>query len=190
MNSSLNSAALPGSFRSIRSVRTQRWWRTWPVALLAGLLAVAPGAQAQLKVGDALPVLSQFSLEGNVPADLAGRVVVLDFWASWCGPCKASFPTLMSLQTELGAAGLTVLGVSVDESKAAYDGFLRKHAPVFPTVRDAEHRLVKVVRAPKMPTTYIVDRRGVVRHIHEGYHGDATARLLRDQVSVLLAEKP
>jgi len=158
--------------------------------LAIGLLAAAPVVQAQLKVGDALPVLSQFSLEGTVPADLAGRVVVLDFWASWCAPCKASFPTLMALQTELGATGLTVVGVSVDENKAAYEGFLRKHAPVFPTVRDAEHRLVKAVRAPKMPTTYVVDRRGVVRHVHEGYHGDASAKLLRDQVSALLAETP
>jgi thiol-disulfide isomerase/thioredoxin len=191
MNSSLHPPSFPSSFRSGQSASTQQRWRAWPVALvLLGLLAAAPGARAQLKVGDALPLLSQFSLEGQVPADLAGRVVVLDFWASWCGPCKASFPTLMSLQTELGAAGLTILGVSVDENKGAYEGFLRKHAPVFPTVRDAEHRLVKVVRAPKMPTTYVVDRRGVVRHIHEGYHGDASAKLLRDQVSVLLAEKP
>lgn len=190
MNTSLNSASFPCSFRPGQSAPKQRWWRAWPAALVLGLLATAPGAKAQLKVGDSVPVLSQFSLEGQVPADLAGRVVVLDFWASWCGPCKASFPTLMSLQTELGSAGLTVLGVSVDENKGAYEGFLRKHAPVFPTVRDAEHRLVKVVRAPKMPTTYVIDRRGVVRHIHEGYHGDASAKLLRDQVSVLLAEKP
>lgn len=167
-----------------------RWRLAAGLALATGLALTSPMARAQLKVGDPLPVLSQYALEGNLPSDLGGRVVVLDFWASWCGPCKASFPTLVALQTEFSAAGLTVLGVSVDESRAAYEGFVRKHAPVFPTVRDAEHRLVKVVRAPKMPTTYVIDRHGVVRHVHEGYHGDTSAKLLRDQVSALLAEKP
>ena len=89
----------------------------------------------------------------------------------------------------MGPMGLTVLGVSVDEKKAAYEGFIRKHSPPFATVRDAEHRLVKTVQAPKMPTTYVVDRRGVVRYVHEGYHGETSVRLLREQVQGLLAEK-
>lgn len=158
------------------------------LAVLLQLAAALP-ARAQLKVGDPMPALRDFALEGSVPADLTGRVVILDFWASWCGPCKASFPVLAALQQELGVSGLTVLGVSVDEKKMAYEGFLKKHAPPFATVRDADHRLVKAVQAPKMPTTYLVDRRGVVRYVHEGFHGDASVKLLREQVTTLLGEK-
>jgi len=144
---------------------------------------------AQLKVGDPLPPLREYALEGTLPSNLAGRVVVLDFWASWCAPCKASFPALGVLEREWSPMGLTVLGVSVDEKKAAYEGFIRKYSPPFATVRDAEHRLVKRVQAPKMPTTYVVDRRGVVRYVHEGYHGETSDKLLREQVQGLLAEK-
>jgi peroxiredoxin len=169
-------------FRILRSFR----------ALLAGacLLCVAKGVLAQLKVGDPLPDLATFALEGDVPAGLAGRVVLLDFWASWCAPCKASFPVLGDLQRELGARGLTVLGVSVDEKRSAYDAFLKRQSPPFATVRDAEHRLSKAVGVPKMPTSYLIDRRGVVRHVHEGFHGEKTVRQLREQLASLLDEKP
>jgi len=189
MNTHVDSTSA-GFFAPTASLRR---WLTFPAgsgALLAALLCLlaAPLSRAQLKAGDPLPDLPTFSLEGRVPSDLAGRVVVLDFWASWCGPCKASFPALGVLQQELGASGVTVLGVSVDEKKAAYEGFLKKYSPPFPTVRDAEQRLVKSVRAPKMPTTYIVDRRGTVRYVHEGFHGDASVKLLREQVIALLAE--
>ncbi|MBL9204869.1 MAG: TlpA family protein disulfide reductase [Opitutaceae bacterium] len=161
--------------------------------LASGLLFVASTGtdlEAALKEGDPLPKLSDYSFEGTLPADLAGKVIVLDFWASWCAPCKASFPALGAIQRELGSSGLTVLGVSVDEKKAAYEAFLKKQAPPFATVRDADHRFVKVVQAPKMPTTYLIDRKGVVRHVHEGFHGEGSVKMLREQLTALLNEKP
>lgn len=154
------------------------------------LLVLATGAKAQLKVGDPLPDLTTFGLEGELPRGLKGRVIVLDFWASWCAPCKASFPELGRLQEELGPRGLVVLGVSVDEKRSAYQSFLKRHPQPFPTVRDASHQLAAAVKVPRMPTSYLIDRRGVVRHVHEGFHGDVTVRELRAQLIALLDEKP
>jgi thiol-disulfide isomerase/thioredoxin len=162
------------------------------LALLLGfVLAVVPAAdvRAQLRVGDPLPSLADFALEGDLAAaPTAGRVVVLDFWASWCAPCKASFPMLGALQREWGGEGVTVLGVSVDEKKSAYEAFLARLQPPFVTVRDAQQRLVQRVRVPKMPTTYLIDRKGVVRFVHEGFQGEPTERALRAHVRQLLDE--
>lgn len=168
------------------------WRNARAAALLVGIFGVfgvTTEVRAQLRVGEAMPALADFGLEGDgAAAPTAGRVVVLDFWASWCAPCKASFPMLGALQREWGAEGVTVIGVSVDEKKSAYGGFLARLKPPFVTAWDAQQRLVKRVRVPKMPTTYIVDRKGVVRFIHEGFHGDSTERLLRAHVRQLLEE--
>ncbi len=161
------------------------------LAWVAGLIALAGDLRAQLRVGDPMPALGEFSLEGELAATpTQGRVVVLDFWASWCAPCKASFPLLGALQREWGPEGVTVIGVSVDEKKSTYEGFLSRQQPPFVTVRDAQQRLVKRVRVPKMPTTYLIDRKGVVRFVHEGFQGDATERSLRAHVRQLLDEAP
>ncbi len=167
-------------------------WNAWVAALLVvtlGVFAATTEARAQLRVGEAMPSLADFGLEGDLAAaPTAGRVVVLDFWASWCAPCKASFPMLGALQREWGAEGVTVIGISVDEKRSAYDGFRSRLNPPFVTAWDAQQRLVKRVRVPKMPTTYLIDRKGVVRFVHEGFHGDSTERLLRAHVRQLLQE--
>ncbi len=177
---------LPRSAMSLRSVRSALVLAVG----LACLLATGGRLHAALKEGDRLPTLTEFTFDGTLPTGLSGRVLLIDIWASWCAPCKASFPALGALQRELEPAGLTILGVSVDEKKAAYEGFLKKQAPPFATVRDADHRFVKLIQAPKMPTSYLVDRKGVVRHVHEGFHGESSVKLLREQLAVLLAEKP
>jgi len=171
----------------------ERTLRLRRLAVLLGffqaLIPATTDARAQLRVGDPLPPLGDFALEGDLAAaPTAGRVVVLDFWASWCAPCKASFPMLGALQREWGGEGVTVLGVSVDEKKSAYEAFLSRLQPSFATVRDAQQRLVKRVRVPKMPTTYLIDRKGVVRFVHEGFQGESTERALRAHVRQLLDE--
>ena len=171
----------------LRAVRAAFFAGTVVTFTLAGVLDV----RAQLREGDPMPVLSEFGLEGDLAsAPTAGRVVLLDFWASWCAPCKASFPSLSALQREWGAQGLTVIGVSVDEKKTAYDAFVSRLKPSFVTLRDAEKRLVRVVRVPTMPTSYLIDRKGVVRLVHEGFRGETTERALRTKVRQLLDETP
>ena len=88
--------------------------------LLAGTFITA---QAALKVGDTLPDLASFKLEGKLPDALKGKIIVVDFWASWCAPCAKSFPVLDELQKKY-ADRVVVLAVNVDEKKSKMDAFL------------------------------------------------------------------
>lgn len=155
---------------------------------LAALFAGAVFASAEVKVGQPFPALGAYGLEGQLPEG-AGRVVLVDFWASWCAPCKASFPSYSALQQELGGQGLTIIAVSVDKQPGAYDDFLKKFAPPFATLRDGTQRLAAEVRVPSMPTSYLIDRHGVLRAVHTGFHGEATVRELREQIIKLIGEK-
>lgn len=156
-------------------------------ALLAALLLAAP-AKSALEAGQPFPELGAFHLQGTLPA-FAGQVTLIDFWASWCAPCKASFPAYSALQTELAPRGLVIVGISVDKTAAPYDAFLRRLAPTFPTVRDPAQALVVHVSVPAMPTAYLLDRRGVVRSVHRGFHRD-TLPALRAEILRLLEEQP
>lgn len=162
-------------------------WRQ-RLTLLGVLIALGSSPLSAVEIGAALPPLSGYDLEGGLPADLSGKVMVVDFWASWCAPCKASFPTLSAVEKEFSPRGVVVIGVSVDEKQNAYDQFRKRLNPAFHTVRDRDHKLAADVKVPTMPTTLIVDRKGKVRFIHAGFHED-TPTLLRQQLQQLLEEK-
>jgi thiol-disulfide isomerase/thioredoxin len=127
-------------------------------------------------------------LAGQLPAT-AGKVVLVDFWASWCAPCKASFPMMAKLHKEYAARGFDIVAVSVDEKAPAAVTFARKLAPPFPTLHDRDGKLVRQVSVPAMPTSYLISRDGRVRFVHAGFHGDTTERQLRKEIETLLAEK-
>ncbi|MBS0632624.1 MAG: TlpA family protein disulfide reductase [Verrucomicrobia bacterium] len=154
----------------------------------AGLLALAP-LRAEIKAGDAFPALAEAGLTGGTVPVTAGKVVVVDFWASWCAPCKASFPALAKIQADYAARGVVIVAVSVDEKDANYAAFVKKWAPPFAVVHDQTHRLAAAVDVPAMPSSYVLGRDGRVRFVHQGFHGAATDRELRAQLDQLLAEK-
>jgi thiol-disulfide isomerase/thioredoxin len=155
----------------------------------AAAVLLAAGAAAQTAPGNAFPPLGAAGLEGAPLPDTAGKVVVVDFWASWCVPCRSSFPAYSRLQTEFAARGLVVIGISVDDSSAAAAAFVAKLKPSFATARDGQHKLVSVVQVPTMPTSYTIDRGGTVRFVHAGFHGADTERDLRREITALLEEK-
>lgn len=150
-----------------------------------GLAGAVLTTQAALKEGDALPDLSTFKLEGQLPAGLKGKVVIVDFWASWCLPCAESFPALDELQKKYGGQ-LVVLGVNVDEKAAKMEGFLKKHPVSFPIVRDAGQKLVATAEPPTMPTSFVLDQEGRVRFIHQGFHGAETRQQYQHEIELLL----
>jgi peroxiredoxin len=151
-------------------------------------LATFTFARAELRPGDAFPSLNEAGLSGNLP-DVRGQVVLVDFWASWCAPCKESFPSFARLHQEFGGRGFLIVAVSVDEKPAAYAAFIEKHRPPFATVLDTRHQLVSAVKVPAMPTSYLLGRDGRVRMVHQGFHGRATEDELRREITALLAEQ-
>lgn len=113
---------------------------------------------------------------------LKGRVVYLDFWASWCVPCRESFPWMNRLQQQLGPEGLTIVAVNVDRERRDAERFLRAHPPQFRIVFDPDGLLPEKFAVQGMPTSFLIDRAGRVHSRHEGFRlpdRDALAREVR-----------
>lgn len=154
-----------------------------PVAPPAGAAdAVVPKVTPAITLPDA----------AGAPVSLAshrGKVVLVDIWASWCVPCKVAFPAYDALYREYRSRGLEVLAINVDEERKAANAFL-----------DGKNFQVRVLFDPKgtaptgfklkgMPTSYLVDRKGVTRFAHEGFNNQVLAEYRR-QIEQLLEEQP
>lgn len=158
------------------------------IALALGLsAAAASGADQGIKMGDSFPDLGSFALEGKVPEALKGKVVLVDFWASWCGPCKESFPAMEELQSRFGGKGLVVVAINLDDDTATMNNFLKKHPVTFAVVRDARKELVNTVNIKCMPTSFILSPDGNVAAVHRGFHGQQTRAEYLRQIDALLA---
>lgn len=156
------------------------------LALAVGLAAAT--ARAELRPGDPFPALTAAGLTGGRLPAAGGKVVLVDFWASWCAPCRESFPAYAKLQAEFAPRGLVIVAVSVDRDPAAYEAFLQKFRPPFAAVDDPTQQFVRQVSVPAMPTCYLLGRDGRVRFVHQGFHGAGTERELRAEIDALLAE--
>ncbi len=144
------------------------------------------GAQG---VGTVAPI---FNLEGmsvsvNLP-DLRGKVVYLDFWASWCGPCKESFPWMEQLQGKFAQQGLRVVAVNVDKRREDALKFLQNREPQITVVWDAQGITPKAYAVKAMPTSVLISRDGKVLAVHRGFRPEDTAALER-QVQLALQTK-
>jgi len=155
-------------------------------ALAAIFITLGPSTWAAMKAGDNLPDLTPMKLEGSLPAALKGKVVLLDFWASWCDPCKESFPVMQQLHDRYASQGLVVLAVNVDEKRSDMDAFLKKHPGSFPILRDASRKLVEHAGIATMPTSFLIDRQGKVRFVHSGFHGAETQKKYEQEIDSLL----
>jgi peroxiredoxin len=175
-------------FSSSKTTMTwTRWGRAMPLAIALMLLtatafALSPGARA--------PEIGLRDLDGHsvTMAGLRGKVVLVDFWASWCEPCAAEMPVLERLHQQYRSQGFTVVGVSQDRDVANVRQFLGRHDVSFPIVHDAAHQVAGRFSPPRMPSSYLVDRNGVVRYVHQGFRA-SDARTLEAEVRRLLAQR-
>lgn len=155
-------------------------------ALLGGV--VASTAEA-LDVGAKAPEISLKDLSGKTVdlASLAGKVVILDFWATWCAPCREEMPELQNFYKKYNAKGLEIVGISVDKGPDGIKDFINKLKVTFPVVHDDGHKVADKYSPPRMPSSYIIDKKGVVRYVHGGYRaGDAAT--FEKEIQELLAK--
>jgi len=121
-------------------------------------------------------------------AALQGKVVYLDFWASWCVPCRKSFPWLNEMQHKYGEKGLVVIGVNVDRERKAADGFLKKYAADFRIVYDPEGKLAEKYDLQGMPSTFVYGRDGKQAFTHVGFRESEAADVERTLKELLAKE--
>ncbi len=98
-----------------------------------------------------------------------GKVVLVDFWATWCEPCKKSFPKLEALRVKFAASGLEVVAISEDDEPKGLKEFGAAYGANFPLFWDVDKKIANKWRPPTMPSSFIVDKKGVIRFVHVGY---------------------
>ncbi|MEO8124672.1 MAG: TlpA disulfide reductase family protein [Burkholderiales bacterium] len=149
------------------------------------LALVAPSASA-LEAGQAVP---DISLPGATVApklsDLKGKVVYLDFWASWCGPCKQSFPWMNDMQKKYGAKGLQIVGVNLDAKRPDAERFLAENPALFALAYDAKGETARQVGVKGMPTSVLIGADGKVLAVHQGFREEDRAELEAKLVAAL-----
>jgi peroxiredoxin len=156
------------------------------------VLAQRPSGDDILKmdlVGVAAPAWMKTAPLGTAPSSMAqlrGRVVLLDFWASWCGPCRMLAPRLSALKDKFGAQGLTVVGMTTDEAEKAAV-FAERHQMRYGVVVDKDGDTTRAYGVSALPTMILVDKKGIVREVFIGYDPSGDARL-EAAVKALLAE--
>lgn len=153
-------------------IRWKAGWR-WLVNALAvcglGLLPIAALAGA---VNQAAPACALPGMQGGQPYQLQqfkDKVVYVDFWASWCGPCLQSFPFMNELNRLYKDQGLQVMAVNLDEEAQEAEAFLAKTRPEFTVVADPQRQCAKEFAVEAMPSSFLIDRKGRLRYIHKGF---------------------
>ena len=157
------------------------------VTLIITPVLAAPGPM--LQTGAPAPAFQLNSNSGRPVnlADLKGQIVLMNFWASWCGPCRQEMPILEQLNHLYRNKGLTLIGVNVEPDSSAAMAWLKATPVSFPILFDVDSKVSKLYEVEGMPNTVILDRKGIVRYIHRGYSAGAENEYL-DQIRTLIRE--
>ena len=152
------------------------------VAVLSAVVSAAPAS------GPA-PDFELVSRDGGRVAlsDLQGEVVMINFWATWCGPCRQEMPHLEALYQRYGALGFTLLGVNVEEDPSGAEAWLEETPVSFPVLFDSSNSVTSLYDVVAMPSTVLVDRQGNIRYLHHGYKPGYESDY-QDQIRELIRE--
>ena len=157
------------------------------LALAIGLLFGGPASAAD--VGQQAPEFTAPALDGGKSLSLAayrGKVVYLDFWASWCPPCLTSLPLLEELRQQFPSDQFQILAVNVDQDPEKARKFLERTKVGYPSATDPKGRIPESFGIQTMPTSFLIDRSGVIRYVHHGFRkGDVAP--LRERIAKLVA---
>jgi peroxiredoxin len=161
-----------------------RWTRTGLLALTLILSGAAAAA------GDAPAPAFSLPARGGSTIDLSqfkGQVVMINFWASWCVPCRQEMPLLETIYKKYKPLGFTLIGVNVEPDQKDAESFLKQTPVSFPVLFDAKSQVSGLYNVQVMPTTVFIDRKGNVRLVHQSYQPGAE-NLYLDQIRTLLRE--
>jgi peroxiredoxin len=158
-------------------------------ALSLSLLAAGP-ALAGVGKGQKAPDFSLPTLKGGTLslAALKGKVVVLDFWAQWCEPCKRELPELERLSKSYAGKDVVFVSVNIDKSKDNAARLAQQLGITFDVGLDPAGSVAGTYDLPKMPTSFVIDKKGVVRFVHEGFEGAGDVARFKKEIDELLAK--
>ncbi len=139
--------------------------------LSSAVMLMAPRAFSATAPSSAAPDFTLRSVDGpNVRLqEQRGQVVLVNFWATWCGPCRQEMPQLNKLYDKYRAAGFNLLGINIDDDGRRAGDVVRKLGLRFPVLLDSDKAVSRLYDLSTMPTTLLIDRNGSVRHVHNGY---------------------
>jgi cytochrome c biogenesis protein CcmG, thiol:disulfide interchange protein DsbE len=170
----------------------KKWDRLLPVligVLVIVLIAVVAESTREriIEVGDTAPGFALVTDDGQrlTRSQFGGKLLVLNFWATWCVPCVQELPSLNQFQKQFASSGVVVLGVSVDQNERAYQQFLKRAGVTFRTSRDPQADLSSRYGTFKYPETYVIDRNGKVVQKHIGPRDWMDERLLTEIKALL-----
>ena len=148
-------------------------------------------AALALEDGDRAPSFAAPNLNGKGTVELSkyrGKVVYLDFWASWCAPCLKAIPEVEKMRGEFPTSDFQVIAVNLDQKTKKALRFLEKHPVGYPSASDPKGRLPGQYGVETMPTSYLIDREGIIRYVHRGFErGDSS--ILRAEIRALMKTK-
>lgn len=145
-----------------------------------------------VQVGDEVPNCALTSMDGRQKYDFQqfrGKVLYVDFWSSWCGPCAQSFAFLNQIHHGLKDRGLEVMAINLDEFQEEAQAFLVQHPAQFNVVADTTQQCAKAFEVQAMPSSYLIDRSGRIRQVHLGFRPEE-AKELKLLAEKLLTEQP
>ena len=141
-----------------------------PILLLLGACTFSTASYA-VSSGQISPdfTLSSSTKQNTRLAELRGQVIMLNFWATWCNPCRVEIPHLQKLYAQYQDIGFTILGVSIDNNKIKAAKMAKDLGAKFPILFDNKQKVSKLYSIKTMPFTILIDRDGKVRHLFQGY---------------------
>ena len=159
-------------------------------ALALSALCSAPAPALATDPGQPAPGLALPDVKGSVVTleKLRGQVVYVDFWASWCGPCRRSFPWMNEMQQKYGGKGLAIVAVNVDKKRADADKFLAQLPATFQVVFDEAGTSPAAFGVKGMPSSYLIDARGNVVVVERGFLEGSRGEL-EERIKALLASR-
>lgn len=160
--------------------------RILPIILLCGALTAASD-RVSAAASKPAPDITLHNAAGEAIhlSDVRGKVVLVDFWASWCPPCQTSFPALDALYREYRERGVEVLAINVDEKRRDADAFLDCHSHALTVLFDPKGASPLAFGVKGMPSSFLIDREGNIRFTHMGYSGNVDESYRRELAQLL-----